>query len=72
MSVVLDADDRADEACEAMLEALAAGGYSAADVVYALGMMIAHAVRYNAVDKRPEKTLEQIKGIVELELRRPR
>ena len=66
----LDADDRADEAYEAMLVALDKGGFGSADVVYAIGMLIAQAIKHNAVDKRVSTTMDAIRNVVELEIQR--
>jgi len=66
----LDADDRADEAYEAILVALDKGGFGAADVVYAIGMLIAQAIKHNAVDKSVSATMNAIRNVVELEIQR--
>lgn len=46
----------------------ACDGYAASDVLYALGMMIAHAIRKSAVDKNPDTTMRLIRETVDLEL----
>lgn len=66
----LDADDCADEAYETMLVALDKGGFGAADVVYAIGMLIARAIKHNAVDKSVSTTMAAIRNVVELEIQR--
>ena len=65
-------DDRAEEAYAVMQSALEEGEFPASDVVYALGMMIAVAIREHAIDKNPERTLKLIGDVVRLELQKPK
>jgi uncharacterized membrane protein len=59
-------DDRVDELYEKLTEVCR--GFAAADVVYALGMMIADAVVLNAVDKNPDVTFKHLRNVVEIEI----
>jgi hypothetical protein len=59
-------EDRADELYPKFTECCQ--GFGSADVVYALGMMIADAVVLNCVDKNPEKTFELLRGVADIEI----
>jgi hypothetical protein len=67
-------EDKVDEIFENLNYALEGKDYLAGDVVYALGLMLAHAIRSSrdkrlTVEEATRLTLDQVKLIINLELK---
>lgn len=60
--------DPADEAHDLMADAIDGRGFAAADVLYAIGRLIADAIHFNALDKNPDATFKLLRGVVDVEL----